>query len=41
MEICKQDKVMSQKSNEMVIPMQQDIPGIAALLRAVISVTVM
>ena len=33
MEICKQDEVMSQKSNEMVIPMQQGINGIAALLK--------
>ena len=31
MEICKHDKVVSHKSNEMVIPMQQDVCGIAAL----------
>ena len=45
MEICKQDKVVSQKSNEMIIPMQQGVPGNALILqhflRVVISVTVM
>ena len=33
MEICKPDKVVSQKSNEIVIPMQQGVPGITALLK--------
>ena len=33
MKIYKPDKVVSQKSNETVIPMQQGVPGIAALLQ--------
>ena len=33
MDICKQDKVVSQKSHETIIPMQQGISGIAALLK--------
>ena len=32
MEICKNDRVVSQKSNEMIIPMQQGGPSIATLL---------
>ena len=33
MEIFKPDKVMPQNSNGTVIPMQQGVPGIAALLK--------
>ena len=33
MEICKNDRVVSQKSNEMIIPMQQGGPSIATLLK--------
>ena len=33
MEICKNDRVVSHKSNKMILPMQQDGPSIAALLK--------
>ena len=33
MEICKNDRVVSQKSNEMILPMQQGGPSIATLLK--------